>query len=501
MIERITTGNANLDRVLGGGLPKNAINIVMGLPGSGKTLLAQQCVFSNADPKRPALYLSTASEPFDKILKYVQPLSFYDPDLIGNGVIYDELGTTLTERGLTGAGKRITELRREHLPKVLVIDSFKAFGQYAENATELRNFLHDLAASQSVFPVTSLWLGEYEHDELGTAPEFAVADSIVELTSHIDRERSSRMLEVFKLRGSGFLSGKHSYRLSDNGMDVYPRLADPGDPTPYARAPERASSGVQALDDMLDEGYRTGSSTLMAGPTGTGKTLMGLHFLFGGIHQGDHGIMANFQEDPSQLEQIAQGFGWSMANDELTLMYRSPVDLYLDQWVYEALDYIKQTGARRLFVDSLNDLESATSDPERFGEFLYSFLRRCARSNVSVLMSYEVRDLFGTTRLTDKAASNLSDNVVLLQYTPTASTMHRTLTVLKTRGSTHDPNIRRFEITRGGIKLAASSSWLPRRDAELGRLRFPPLRGAFRTRFDLESLARKLSWRHRRSSE
>lgn len=474
MIERITTGNVNLDYVLGGGLPKNAINIVMGLPGTGKTLLAQQCVFSNADSRRPALYLSTASEPFEKILKYVQPLSFYDPELIGNGVIYDELGTTLTEGGLTGVGKRITELIREHLPKVLVIDSFKVLGQYAANTTEFRNFLHDLAASQSTFPLTSLWLGEYEHDELGTAPEFAVADSIVELISFVDQERSSRMLEVRKLRGGSFLSGKHSYRLSSDGIAVYPRLADPSDLTPYVRAPERASSGIHALDDMLDEGYWSGSSTLIAGPTGTGKTLMGLHFLFRGVRQGEHGIMANFQEDPSQLEQIAQGFGWSMTNNDFTLMYRSPVDVYLDQWVYETLDYIEQTGARRLFVDSLNDLERATSDLHRFAEFLYSFLRRCARANVSVLMSYEVLDLFGTTRLTDKAASNLSDNVVLLQYTPTVSTVHRTLTVLKTRGSTHDPNIRRFEITRDGIKLTASSRWLPPRVTELSRLRFRP---------------------------
>lgn len=453
-MDRISTGNTRLDYVTGGGLPRNAINIIMGLPGSGKTLLAQQCVFSNADPKRPALYLSTASEPFEKILRYVQSLSFFAPELVGEGVLYEELGTTLVKKGLEGVGERIAELVREHRPGLLVIDSFKALGSYAETPTEFRNFLHDLAASQSAFPVTMLWLGEYAHGEVATAPEFAVADSIIELSSHHDQERASRTLQVRKLRGGDFLSGNHAYRLTSGGMETYPRLADVGGSLDYVREEKRASSGIQALDDMLDRGYRIGSSTLMAGPTGVGKTLMGLHFLFSGLGEGEHGVMATFQEDPAQLEQIVNGFGWSFKTDNVTLKYRSPVDLYLDEWVYELLDTVEETGARRLFIDSLNELEGATDDPKRFDEFLYSLLHRCASHNVSVMMSYEVRDLFGVTRLSDKAASNAADNVVLLQYTPMESTIHRSLTVLKTRGSLHDPHIRPYEITSDGIVLA-----------------------------------------------
>ncbi len=454
MIERISTGNPRLDHVTGGGFPANAINIIMGLPGTGKTLLAQQCVFSNADPQRPALYLSTASEPFEKILRYVQSLSFFDASLIGNGIHYEELGTTLIKGGLPAVSERITELIREHRPGNLVIDSFKALGAYAETGTDFRNFLHNLAASQSAFPVTSLWLGEYEHDEMATAPEFAVADTIIELTGHSEYDRTSRALQVHKLRGGDFFSGSHAYRLSHNGLDVYPRLADVEVGGAYERGQERASSGIDALDSMLDEGYRVGSSTLMAGPTGIGKTLMGMHFLFGGLDRDEHGLMATFQEDPTQLEQILSGFGWSLETDQVSLKYQIPVELYLDKWVYELLDEIERTQAKRVFIDSLTDLEMSTADPRRFDEFLYSLLHRCSRKNVSVMMSYEVRDLFGVNRLTDKAASNIADNVVLLQYTPEESMMNRTLTVLKTRGSTHDPKIRPFEITQSGIVLS-----------------------------------------------
>ena len=454
-MDRISTGNARLDQVFGGGLPANAINVIMGLPGTGKTLMAQQCVFSNADPKRPALYLSTASEPFEKILRYAQSLSFFDSALIGNGVLYDELGTTLVKHGLAGVSKRITELIREHRPGILVIDSFKALGSYAESSMDFRNFLHDLAAAQSVFPVTSLWLGEYEHNEMASAPEFAVADTIVELSSNDDSGRTSRSMEVRKLRGGTFLSGSHAYRLTSSGLEVYPRVADVMEHGTYTGGEERISSGIQALDDMLEQGYRVSSSTLMAGPTGIGKTLMGLHFLFRGSERGEHGVMATFQEDPTQLSQIMSRFGWTFDTNQVTLEYQLPIDLQLDRWVYDIMDVVERTQASRLFIDSLTDLEAATSDRARFSEILYSLLHQCSHSNVSVMMSYEVRELYGVTSLTDRAASNLADNVVLLQYEPVESIMYRTLTVLKTRGSTHDPEIRPFEITSDGIVLTS----------------------------------------------
>lgn len=454
-MDRISTGNARLDQVFGGGFPANAINVIMGLPGTGKTLMAQQCVFHNAAPERPALYLSTASEPFEKILRYVQSLSFFDSTLVGNGVVYEELGTTLVKYGLAGASARITELIREHRPGLLVIDSFKALGSYAETSMEFRNFLHDLAASQSVFPVTSLWLGEYEHGEMASAPEFAVADTIVELSSDDESGRAFRELEVRKLRGGDFLPGSHAYQLTSSGVETYPRFADVVQDGAYTGGEERVSSGIQALDDMLEQGYRVSSSTLMAGPTGIGKTLMGLHFLFGGSERGEHGVMATFQEDPTQLRQILTRFGWGFDTHKVTLEYQLPIDLHLDRWVYDIVDVVERTRASRLFIDSLTDLEAAAPDAARFTEVLYSLLHQCSHNNVSVMMSYEVRELYGVTSLTDRAASNMADNIVLLQYEPVDTTMYRTLTVLKTRGSTHDPEIRPFEITSDGIVLSS----------------------------------------------
>jgi circadian clock protein KaiC len=453
MSERIGSGNQGLDTVLGGGLPANAINLITGLPGTGKTLLAQQCVFHNVTEGFPVVYISTTSEPFEKILRYGEKLSFFNPARIGHGLIYEDLGITLLHHGLDAARQKINELIRHHRPGLCVIDSFKALSSHAASVKEFRDFLYELAAILSAFPVTTLWLGEYSADDMATAPEFAVADTIIELSSHSNQQRSARGLQVLKLRGSAFLSGRHAYRLDADGLTVYPRLADPVATNHCHRQQERMSSGIQALDAMLDQGYRSGSSTLIVGPTGIGKTGMGLHFLFRGAAEDEPGVLANFQEDPTQLDQMVRGFGWSLPNDNVTLLYRSPVDLYIDQWVYELLDAVESTGASRVFIDSLNNLEATTDEPQRFTEYLYSLLIRLSRRNISTMMSYEVLELFGLSQLSEQAVSNIADNVVLLQYDSQASTITRSLTVLKTRASTHAPGIHSYEITPNGITL------------------------------------------------
>ena len=131
MTDRLFSGSDRLDAVLGGGLPLNGIVLIGGNPGSGKTILAQQYVFHNASADRPALYLTTVSEPLEKILRYGQSLDFFDPSALGLSVIYEDLGRTLNEDGLASALTRITELLKQHRPGLMVIDSFRALQTYA----------------------------------------------------------------------------------------------------------------------------------------------------------------------------------------------------------------------------------------------------------------------------------------------------------------------------------------------------------------------------------
>lgn len=461
MTDRLLSGHAELDEVLGGGLPANAISLLMGLPGTGKTIIAQQYVFANGTPQRPAVYFSTVSEPLEKIVRFGQSLDFFDGSAVGSSVFYEDLGSTVSSAGLQGVTSQIAAVLRERRPGLVVIDSFKALHAFADSSGEFRRFLHELAGRLSAYPASSLWVGEYGEQEAGSLAEFAVADAIVSLTVEKVGQREIRFLSVRKLRGSGFRSGQHAYRLSSSGLHLFPRLADPAIDTAYRLDKTRMSSGIVALDELLAHGYWPGAATLIAGPTGSGKTLMGLHFIFDGARRGEPGVIASLQENQTQLHRIAEGFGWSISDPNIAVMYRSPVDIYIDEWVHSLLDLVQRTGARRVLVDSLADLRMAAPDETRFREFVYSLVQRFSRQGVSIMMTFEVQELFHPQRFSDVAVSHLSDNVVLLTYLQEPHLIRRAMSVIKSRASYHEPDVRQFRIGPQGIVLTDAPAVQP----------------------------------------
>jgi circadian clock protein KaiC len=350
----------------------------------------------------------------------------------------------------------VAALLKERRPGLVVIDSFKALEAFGSDREDYRRALHELAGHLTAFPASCFWVGEYSEPELGGAPEFAVADAILSLSTLRLGARETRLFQVLKLRGSGFRSGQHAYRIGPEGLRLFPRLAAADDVAGYTSDDRRLSCGIAALDAMLEQGYWAGSSTLIAGPSGAGKTLMGMHFVFRGAETGEPGIVATLQENPVQLERVARGFGWSLTQPGVELMYRSPIDVYLEEWYYDLLEAIERSGARRVLIDGLADLRLATTDEVRFREYLYSLLQHCATTGISLMLTLETGGS-GVADVSGYGVSNLSDNVVLLQLTRTGSRMARTMCVLKTRASHHDPGVRDFTITDAGIVLELSA--------------------------------------------
>ena len=144
---------------------------------------------------------------------------------------------------------------------------------------------------------------------------------------------------------------------------------------------------------------------------------------------------------------------WSLNDERLHVLSRSLVDIYIDEWVYELLDLAAATGARRIVIDSLPDVMAAAGDATRFREWMFSLVQRCTRQGISLLMTHEVADLFDIGHISERGLSHLADNVIILQYVKDATRVTRTLTVLKTRGSHHEQTVRRYEITKQGLRL------------------------------------------------
>ena len=327
---------------------------------------------------------------------------------------------------------------------------------------EFRSALSLLAGVLSSLAITSFFVGEYAAEETATLPEFAVVDSIVELVLKKHGTTDVRYLRVSKLRGSAFAVGEHAFRIGADGLELFPRLVTPETPISYELAASRSSTGVEALDAMLSDGLWKGSSTIIFGPPGSGKTLLGLHFIFKGIERGEKGLIATMQENPTQLQRIVAGFGWDLQEaidaGMLTLLYMSPVGTYIDELVGRLSKTALSEGTQRVMVDSLNDL-AAAGDEERFRDFIYALTQHLAVNGVSAIMTHEISDLFSTTLSTRFGISHMSDNVVLLSYVRDGTEVKRAIAVIKTRASSHDPVMREFTITGDGISIGRAFEW------------------------------------------
>jgi circadian clock protein KaiC len=454
-LERMSSGNSEADHILGGGFPANSINIIMGHPGSGKTIFAEQLIFHNASDSRPILYLTTLSEPLAKVVRYLDGFSFYDESKLGTQVVFEDVGPQLARDGAQAILPVLRDAIRTISPQIIVIDSFKAVHDLAASVAERRRLVYEMTALLTSYGTTAFLLGEYTEDDILLYPEFAVADGIVELSRRRLGNRDERFFRVFKVRGSSYLEGAHAFRITSSGLDIYPRLVSPRIPEDYEPAVERVSTGVPGLDEMLDGGVWRGTTTLLAGPSGAGKTTIGLQFALEGARNGEPCLYINFQENPTQLNRTIRGLGVDLSEAQalgLDLVYASPVELQIDSIIVDMFRRIQERGVRRVVIDAVGDLASAATDQQRLQDYLYALVQHFAVRTVTSILTFETA---GNT-LQGVGAQNqmsyLSDNVLMLTVEGQERT-RRMLRVLKTRGSAHDPRVREVEITEGGLSV------------------------------------------------
>lgn len=452
-MEKIKTYIESVDDILHGGIPEFAVTVITGEPGSGKTVLTLQTMFNNAKRGAKCLYCTTLSEPATKLIRYTQMFDFFDENLMNGSFRFVDLGSALREGGPEGAMERLVEMVEAEQPDIVAIDSFKAVHDLVKDIESARVFVYDLAVQLSMWSVTTFLVGEYTPEEVSQDPEFAIADAIISLGTETAELSSLRELQVRKLRGSSFNSGKHFFEIDSSGLQVYPRIGTAKHVQQIGHK-GRLASGVPGLDELLHGGLPEQSATIIEGGTGIGKTLLGLHFLSQGASAGEKGVIFTFEETADQLQEIATNFGLAIGEGTgVEIVYTAPVELLGAKWQALARERVEALGAKRVMIDSVSSMAMGLITERRFKELIYTTVKMFRAMGVTLIMTMEVPELLGSAMLTGHGISSIADNIIVMRYVEVESQVKRAMSILKMRGTSHENDLREFSITSQGISV------------------------------------------------
>ncbi len=473
-IPDLPSGVPGLDAVLGGGLPAGAFTVIAGAPGVGKTTLALQILFANATPERPALYFTMLGEPTLKLLRYQQQFAFFRPELVGSAVHFRNVSAEVLDGDYAAVLARIAADVERFRPGVVVVDAFRSIdpGGVPNRALDrvssgtagagmgLEVFIQRLALQLTTWEVTSFLLGDYAPADL-RHPIFTVADAVLWLTQATDRNSVVRKLQVTKVRGRGHMPGLHTFRMTAAGVQVFPRIPEqqwdrkPGRPRGAARLP----TGVPGLDALTGGGIPAGDAVMIAGPTGAGKTTLGMQFVADGLRRGEACVVAVFEEYPedylARMATLGVDTDTAVRAGQLTVTYLRPLDLSVDETLAEILDAVRHRGATRVVLDSLSGFEVALAPTfrEDFRESLYRLVGALTAAAVTVLMTHEAVGTSPDAGFTGARVSFITDDIVVLRYVELAGALRKVLAVVKMRRSAHSEAFWTYRITAAGAAV------------------------------------------------
>ncbi len=457
-IHRLTTGIQGLDEVLGGGFPEFSFNVIAGSPGCGKTTLAHQIMFALATPERPALFLTVLGEPPLKMLRYQQQFDFFNNEVINQSIHFINLADEIHGDNLDQILLRIVAEVEKYSPALVFVDSFRslalASSSEINNNSSLQQFVQQLGMLMTSWQATTFLLGEYL-SETDVNPVFTVADGLIWLRQNVLRNSMVRKMEIMKMRGQPSLPGLHTFRIDESGIKVFPPAMIPVPlPTDVAtQSHPRLLMGVPILDQMLGGGLPRGYSLLVAGPSGSGKSILASAFLAEGARCGETGVIAAFEQHPNRsLNRVVSDL---INNGQVGLVDSRAPDLSINEIVLLIINEIRRLKATRVVIDSLSGFELAVAPTFRV-DFRQSMLRMVsalASEGVSVLMTSELEDRYTDLRFSPYSTAFLTDAIVVMRYIEVDSRLLRVMAVVKVRASAHSNELREFTVANDGIHI------------------------------------------------
>ncbi len=462
---RIESGVRNLDKILFGGIPAGELIVFSGSPGAGKTTLAHQIIFKNATPEKPALIFQTLSEPTAKTLRYLRKFSFFDAAKLEDGSItFIDLGEILRAKGLEQTISLLMGHVKRVKPAFVVIDSFKVFDELAQDREELRKFTYEVALNLMAWECTGFFLGEFRSIDIETNPLFSIIDGIISLRVRLDSGEHQRFVQVIKMRGTDHSRDEHAFAINSEGLEVYaPRLTirrtpENGSVTSEA-SPSRVKLGFPHLDKLLGEGIVAGSTLLVSGVAGTGKTLLLLEFIYkGAVECGEKGIFFSFEETEERVIANARGMGWDLEEQirrgHIEIVFIPQPDIMVEKHLLMMKDRIESLGAKRIAIDSSSVFLHKITDPQVVREKIFQLATLVQMSQAVGFFAADVP--YGSHKLSRFGVEEtVVDGIILLTAVNNEKTFKRDrfLEIYKLRNTSHANGRHKIEIGHSGIKI------------------------------------------------
>ncbi len=483
---QIKIGIQGLDEVLMGGIPRGNVTVVQGPTGSGKSLLGMEFVYRGITQfDHPGIIVVFETSP-EKLIRDAASLGwnfqelqeqkklqiiFTSPQVLNQEIRLPDslLMETVSEMGAQRIFIDGINLLEQVVPQERSASGFGGLGSFRESLHQLVEGL----SRENLVAMFSL--------EIGTAPQALLnvdvtnylADTVIEL-GRPERNRSLiRSIEVIKSRGQDFESGKHTLQITDGkGLEVFrrvqsPRRANVAQPTSTAK---RSVTGVAAIDTLIGGGIFDGSTTLVLGVSGVGKTVLGTHLLReGATQQGKRGLLISLDEHPAQIIRNAATIDLDLTElieaGTLYILFENPQELNLDRHFAQIVETVEKYDIQRMVIDGLTSYSSALSDQRVYRDFFHALVSFSKGRLMTTFLNYENPEFLGvSTFMPDFPVSSIVDNIILLSLVEMESSLHRCMTVVKARGSQHEFDSREYKIGKGGINLepAEESIRLPR---------------------------------------
>ena len=460
---KAATGVAGLDDILAGGLRRGRVYLLEGSPGTGKTTIASQFLLEGAARGERGLYITLSetetelresasshgwefAEP-NEIFELVPPENLLD-DEQQQSLLYSsdlELGETT---------KRIFEVVERVEPKRVVLDSLSEIRLLAQSSLRYRRQILALKHYFSHHDATVVMLDDLT-TEVNDKTVHSVAHGVIrleELAPEYGAER--RRLRVIKYRGQRYRGGFHDFIIDTGGVRVFPRLVSSEHKARFER--DTLKSASPELDALLGGGLERGSSTLVLGPSGTGKSLLTLSFAVAAVERGERAAMFLFDEELGLLFQRAKGLGLDLQSmvdgGRLIVEQVDAAELAPGEFAHRVRSAVDQDEVRTIVIDSLNGYQASMPHEQALILHMHELLQFLNRKGASTFLTVAQHGLVGDMK-SPVDVTYLADTVILLRYFEACGRVRRAISVIKKRTSAHEDTIREYHIRKNGITL------------------------------------------------